>query len=349
MTPRRTPRVPEHRVGLLPRQRGLVEAALLGVEPDGGLLDRQLLGRGQELVQRRVEQAHRDGQAVHGLEDGHEVLVLDQAQLLEGVGLLLGRLGQDHAAHHRQAVLAEEHVLGAAQADALGARACGRWPRRRRCRRWSARPGGPCGSRRPTTSTVAKAAGGLAAVSGTWPGHHDARAAVEGDPVALGEGHAPGAHRAVAQAEHLGADHRRLAPTPGHDGGVADQAAPGGEDALGGQHAVHVLGRGLVAHQDDLLAPLGRGGGVVGAEVDLPDRRARAGPEALGPHRVARAGELGVEHRVEVVLGDAGHRLGLGDAEVARAAPCRPPSSGRPRRCACPPGSGASRACPARW
>ena len=30
---------PEHRVGLLPRQRGLVEAALLGVEPDGGLLD----------------------------------------------------------------------------------------------------------------------------------------------------------------------------------------------------------------------------------------------------------------------------------------------------------------------
>ncbi len=30
----------EHRVGLLPGQRGLVEAALLGVEPDGGLLDR---------------------------------------------------------------------------------------------------------------------------------------------------------------------------------------------------------------------------------------------------------------------------------------------------------------------
>ena len=51
---------PEHRVGLAPRQRGLVEAALLGVEPDGGLLVGQLLGGGQELVQRRVEQAHRD-------------------------------------------------------------------------------------------------------------------------------------------------------------------------------------------------------------------------------------------------------------------------------------------------
>ena len=56
----------------------------------------------------------------------------------------------------------------------------------------------------------------------------------------------------------LGADHGRLAPAPGHHRGVADQPAPGGEDALGGEHPVHVLGRGLAAHQDDLLAPLGR-------------------------------------------------------------------------------------------
>ena len=85
-----------------------------------------------------------------------------------------------------------------------------------------------------------------------------------------------------------------------------------------GQHAVHVLGRGLVAHEDDLLASLGCCGGVVRAEVDLPDGCARAGPEALGPDGVARAGELRVEHGVEVVLGDAGDRLGLGDAEVVR-------------------------------
>ena len=37
--PRRTPRVPEHGVGLPPRQRRLVHAALLGVQPDGVLLD----------------------------------------------------------------------------------------------------------------------------------------------------------------------------------------------------------------------------------------------------------------------------------------------------------------------
>ena len=33
--------------------------------------------------------------------------------------------GQDHAPHDGQAVLAEEHVLGAAQADALGAELAG--------------------------------------------------------------------------------------------------------------------------------------------------------------------------------------------------------------------------------
>ena len=43
------------------------------------------------------------------------------AQLLERSGLLGRRLGQDHPAHDGQAILAEEHVLGAAQADALRA------------------------------------------------------------------------------------------------------------------------------------------------------------------------------------------------------------------------------------
>ena len=82
---------------------------------------------------------------------------------------------------------------------------------------------------------------------------------------------------------------------------------------------MHVLGRGLVAHQDDLLAALGGRRGVVGGEVDAPHRGAGAGAEALGPGGVARAGELRVEHRVEVVLGDPRHGLGLGDPEVARA------------------------------
>ncbi len=235
-------------------------------------------------MQRRVEQAHRHRQPVHGGEDGDEVLPLDPAQLLERVGLLGRRLGQDHPAHHGQAVLAQEHVLGAAQADALGPERRARWRRPRRCRRWPARPGGPCGCRRPTTARCRTRRGGLAAVSGTWPATTMPAPAVEGDPVALGERHVARRDRAVAQAQHLGAHDGRLAPAAGHHGGVADQAAARREDALGGQHAVHVLGRRLAAHQDDLLAALGRRRGVVGREVDAPDRRARARPEALGPH-----------------------------------------------------------------
>ena len=45
-----------------------------------------------------------------------------------------------------------------------------------------------------------------------------------------------------------------IAPAAGDDGRVADQAAARGEDALRGLHAVHVLGGGLVADQDHLLA-----------------------------------------------------------------------------------------------
>ena len=270
-------------------------------------------------MQRRVEQAHGDRQPVHGGQDVDEVLPLDLAQLLQRRRLLRRRVGQDHAAHHGQAVLAQEHVLGAAQADALGARATGRWRRPRRCRRWPARPGGPVRMSSAHDSTVAKAGGGAAAVSGTWPATTMPGPAVEGDPVALVRVTSPTVTEWAGQAQDLGPDHGRLAPAPGHHGGVADQTAPGGQDPLGGQHAVHVLGRGLAAHQNDLLAPLRRRGGVVGREVDPAHGGARAGAEALGPHRVARPGELRVQHRVEMVLGDARHGLGLGDAQVARA------------------------------
>ena len=37
-------------------------------------------------------------------------------------------------------------------------------------------------------------------------------------------------------------DDGRLAPAPGDDGGVAHEAAAGGQDALGRDHPGHVLG-----------------------------------------------------------------------------------------------------------
>ena len=84
------------------------------------VLDEQLLDVGEELVQRRVEQPDGDGQAVHRLEDALEVGPLQLGELLERGALLRVVGGEDEALHDRQAV-AEEHVLGAAEADALGA------------------------------------------------------------------------------------------------------------------------------------------------------------------------------------------------------------------------------------
>ena len=80
--PNRTPRVPS--IGfclvplLAPRRAAplrFLDRLAPSLRPD------DLSERGQELVQRRVEQAHRDRQAVHRLEDLLEIGPLDRAQL----------------------------------------------------------------------------------------------------------------------------------------------------------------------------------------------------------------------------------------------------------------------------
>jgi hypothetical protein len=66
--------------------------------------------------------ADRDRAALaHRPEDAFEVLALQRQQL--GEGLARGRLavGEDHLAHRIDPLTTEEHVLGAAEADALGA------------------------------------------------------------------------------------------------------------------------------------------------------------------------------------------------------------------------------------
>ncbi len=112
--------VAEHRVGLGELHH------LRGDRADGGAeLVRDLgdlrLGVGQELVQRRVEQPDRHRQAVHHPEQLGEVAALHRQDLGERgapAGLVAG---DDHLAHREDALGLEEHVLGAAQPDALGA------------------------------------------------------------------------------------------------------------------------------------------------------------------------------------------------------------------------------------
>ena len=100
------------------------------------------------------------GQAVHRAEDAGEVVALDGQELLEGRAPARLVLGEDHLAHRRDPLVAEEHVLGAAQADALGAERRAAVARRRACRRWRARRAaalvGPPDERREVLARVGR-------------------------------------------------------------------------------------------------------------------------------------------------------------------------------------------------
>jgi hypothetical protein len=81
-----------------------------------------LLGVRQELVQRRIEEADGGREALQRLEDAEEVLALVRQELRQGgfcgpasvSARIISRIGVD-------AVALEEHVLGAGEADAVGA------------------------------------------------------------------------------------------------------------------------------------------------------------------------------------------------------------------------------------
>ena len=142
-SPRRAPRVPS--IGLTSsRSRATAEAHLGPARPPcvaafAGLGELAFeAGDRDELVERRIEQPDRHRQALHHLEQCPEVLALDLAETIETVDELVfqrpavcasrvealapGQLaGDEHLADQLFAVGAEEHVLGAAEPDALGA------------------------------------------------------------------------------------------------------------------------------------------------------------------------------------------------------------------------------------
>ena len=84
----------------------------------------------------------------------------------------------------------------------------------------------------------------------------------------------------------------------GHNGRVAGHAAAHGEDALGILHALDVLGRGLQADQDDLLASLALLHGVFSGEDDLAAGSA-GGSGQSGSHGLGSLQGFGVELGME--------------------------------------------------
>ncbi len=108
-----------HRGQQLPVRVDLIAGFALGL--GDGDLDRQVGAVGQELVQRRIEQSDGHRQTVHCVQQFGEVLTLHRQQRRQRVIPFLGGTGQDDPLDQCPPI-AEEHVLGATQPDALRAK-----------------------------------------------------------------------------------------------------------------------------------------------------------------------------------------------------------------------------------
>ncbi len=136
---------------------------------------------------------------------------------------------------------------------------------------------------------------------------------VDRDDVALGDHHAAGGGEAALAGVHLqllGPAHARLAHPPRHHGGVGGLAAPAGQNAPGGDHPGQVVGVGLAADEDDVLALPGQLDGALGGEDDLADGGAGRGVHALGDLPLGGTRVEAGEHELgELVAGDPGDGL----------------------------------------
>ncbi len=196
----------------------------------------------------------------------------------------------DHLADGADALGVEEHVLGAAEADAFGAELAGGLGVERG---FGVGADLHAAGLSAHSIRVPKSPERAGSIIGDAADEDLAGGAVEGDGVAGVDGVAAG-------TDGLGVVIDGEAPCPGDagpahaagdDGGVAGHAAAGGDDAAGGVHAVDVLGAGLDAHQDDGFALGGAGFGLVGAEHDGAARRRRGW--RAGPCRAACGGPWG--------------------------------------------------------
>ena len=280
------------------------------VDPHADLADRDLhllrqlalsgLIVGHEFVQRRVEQTDRDRMPVHREEQALEVGALDRQQLgqrLAPAGLVVG---QDHLAHRQDAFAFKEHVLGATQADAGGAKTAGHLGVLG-CVGIGAdfQAFVPVGQGHQLAEVAAEF--GVAGADLTVV--NLAGGAVERNPVALAPGLAVDAElaRLVVHVHRTGAADAALAHAARDHRRVRGHAAACGEDALGHAHAAQVLGRGLLPHQNHGLARLGPFLGLVGKEDHLPGGRAGTRRQAARNHG-GRLLRRRVEDRVQQVV-----------------------------------------------
>ena len=300
-------------------------------------LDLELGELGQELVQRRVDQAHGHRLTVHDLEHCQEVFLL---QLLQGIECFLTLsgtfLGQDDALNQRT-TRAQEHMLGTAQADALctelqcALRVLG---------------GVGVGAHLQATHLVGvgeDAVDGLDQFGGTGIASCCSQASFEA--VAQVGGHRGVGHGDLTQEDltglaidcdgvfagqdaacdgdgsGLGVDLKSFSATDTglthaarNHSGVRGLATAGGQNALGCDHTGQVVGVGFAADQHALDACCCRGLGLSIVEDDAADGCTRGGGHTASNEFLGcRCIELREHQLGELVTGHAAQGLVAGD------------------------------------
>ena len=228
---------------------------------------------GQELVQRRIEQADGDREPGHRLEDPFEVGLLHRQESRQRGGPVFGRCSEDHLPDDRQPISGHEHVLGSAEPDALGAVLQG-------------------------TPGVLRSVGvGVDAEAPFFVGPLEDRlqvriglrldewrqtlddptgSAVDRERVALGDHRIAESSDARVEVDlELGAAcDAGFAEAARHHCSVRRHPASGGEDASSLEKPMDVVGRGLGADEQDALARSTTSGRRVGVEHGGPCGRA---------------------------------------------------------------------------
>ena len=275
-----------------------------------GQLAHALAVMGQEFVQGRVEQTDAHRRSRHDFKQAGEIAPLHRQELIQRRRAVLGSVGKNHFAHHRQAVVLKEHVLGPAETNPVRPEI----PRNPRIRR---RVGigahthianilGP-GQQR-TKRIVQRRAQHLGLAR-----NRDPFGAVDRDDVALGKG-APvlGAQHSRARIQRdLGHAHNARHPKAARDHRrVAGDAAAFGQDRAGRVHAANVLGRGFAPHKDTGLIARRSRLCRAGTEHDPTHRRTGAGRNPMGKHIVATGlVHLTVQQFVQGARFDPAHGL----------------------------------------
>ena len=209
---------------------------------------------GQELVQRGIQIADSHGTVAHDAVHGGKVSLLEGLNLGQSGLALFHSTGADHLAHGLNTVGSKEHMLGAAQANALGAHIHSVL-----CIGGVISVGqhlqlavfvSPCHKALQVGVLGSSHSGDLALVD-------VAGRAVNGDPVAAlelytvdGEGLSSFVHHNIVVVAAAG--NTANAHAASHNGCVAGHAAAHGQDALRNLHAHDILGAGFQTHQHAL-------------------------------------------------------------------------------------------------